>query len=265
MAETLLSVKNVIKTFGGLTAVDGVTMGVPEGGFVGLVGPNGCGKTTLLCSIFGIHQVDSGNIIFNGEEVTGLQPHELFARGVVHAFQFPRLFFKLSVLDNMIIAARHNSGDNYLKTIFQRGRWQKDEAVITQRALEILDLLELSHLAFTPAGSLSGGQKKLLEIGRALLAEPKLLLLDEPAAGVNPVLGKKIFQRLDTFRERGMSLLVIEHRLELLMAHASQVYVMDRGKIVLDGRPEEIINNRKFYEVYIGEEDKPDGANIYRN
>lgn len=265
MAEPLLKLENVVKTFGGLVAVDGVSLDVPAGGFVGLVGPNGCGKTTLLCSIFGLYMADAGSISFNGEEIKGRQPHELFARGMVHAFQFPRLFFKLSVLDNMLVAARHNTGDGYLNTLFRRGRWQMDETAIAKRALEILDLLELSKLAFTPAGSLSGGQKKLVEIGRALLAEPKLLLLDEPAAGVNPVLGEKIFQRLDVFREAGMTFLVIEHRLELLMAHASHVYVMDRGKIVLEGKPSEIVNNRKFYEVYIGEEEGPDAANLQRN
>ncbi len=264
MAEALLKVTNVVKTFGGLTAVDGVSLDVPEGGFVGLVGPNGCGKTTLLSTIFGVQKPDSGSITFNGVEISGREPHDNFARGMVNAFQFPRLFFKLSVLDNMIIAARQNSGDGYFNTLFRRKRWQEDEKRIADRAHEILDLLELTRLAFTPAGSLSGGQKKLVEIGRSLMAEPKLLLLDEPAAGVNPVLGEKIFQKLETFRQNGMSFLVIEHRLELLMAHTSWVYVMDRGKIALEGKPEDVVNNRKFYEVYIGEGGDAGDADLCR-
>jgi branched-chain amino acid transport system ATP-binding protein len=156
----------------------------------------------------------------------------------------------------MILAARGNRGDKLFNSIFLRKGWQNQEVAIVDKAMEILELLELDHLTFSPAGELSGGQKKLLEIGRAIIAEPKLLLLDEPVAGINPVLGKTIFEKLEHLRQGGLSFLVIEHRLELLMEFANWVYVMDRGKIILEGQPREIVTSPVFYEVYTGGVDK---------
>ncbi len=252
MAEPLLKVRGVSKNFGGLCAVNKVSIDVSRESIVGLVGPNGCGKTTLLSTIFGLHKADTGSIYFNNQPIDGLSPHQIYTKGMVNAFQLPRLFFRLSVLDNMILAARGNSGDKLFNSIFLRKNWQNQEVAIVDKVMEILELLELNHLTFSPAGELSGGQKKLLEIGRAIIAEPKLLLLDEPAAGINPVLGKKIFENLERLRQSGMSFLIIEHRLELLMEFANRVYVMDKGKIVLEGQPREVINSPTFYEVYMG-------------
>ena len=180
-------------------------------------------------------------------------PHRIFDLGMANAFQFPRLFPTMTVLDNMIIAARNQPGDRVFNSLFRRGKWHRDEERLAIRAMELLELLNISHLTFSKAGEMSGGQQKLLEIGRSLMAEPELLLLDEPAAGVNPVLGKQIFEELDKLkREKGMSFLVIEHRLELLMAYADWVYVMDRGKIALQGKPEKVVNDPVFFEVYFG-------------
>ncbi len=256
MVEPLLKVREVSKNFGGLCAVNEVSIDVSRESIVGLVGPNGCGKTTLLSTIFGLHRADTGSIYFNNQPIDGLSPHQIYAKGMVNAFQLPRLFFRLSVLDNMILAARGNSGDKLFNSIFLRKDWQNQEVAIVDKVMEILELLELSHLTFSPAGELSGGQKKLLEIGRAIIAEPKLLLLDEPVAGINPVLGKTIFEKLEHLRQEGMSFLVIEHRLELLMEFANWVYVMDRGKIVLEGQPKEVVNSPMFYEVYTGGSEK---------
>jgi len=252
MADSILRVREVSKNFGGLCAVNGASLDVPKESIVGLVGPNGCGKTTLLNTIFGLQRADGGSIYFNNKLISGLYPYQIYNEGMVNAFQLPRLFFQLSVLDNLIIAARGNKGDNLIHSVFQRSGWQKQEVGIVERVMEILELLELEHLTFSPAGELSGGQKKLLEIGRAIAAEPKLLLLDEPIAGINPVLGKKIFENLNRLRQSGISFLVIEHRLELLMEFANWVYVMDKGKIVLEGEPTEVVNNPMFYEVYMG-------------
>ncbi len=256
MAEPLLKVREVSKNFGGLCAVNRASIDISKGSIVGLVGPNGCGKTTLLNTIFGLQKVDTGSIFFNSEPVDKLAPHEIYNKGMVNAFQIPRLFFQMSVLDNMILAARGNRGDKLLNSVLLRKGWQNQEVEIVDKVMEVLALLELDHLTFSPAGELSGGQKKLLEIGRAIIAEPKLLLLDEPAAGINPVLGKKIFEKLEHLRQGGMSFMVIEHRLELLMEFADKVYVMDRGRIVLEGQPREIVNSPVFYEVYIGSVDK---------
>lgn len=252
MAESFLELRKVSKNFGGLCAVNEVSLDVSRKSMVGLVGPNGCGKTTLLNTIFGLLKADGGSIHFCGEPIEKLSPHQIYAKGVVNAFQMPRLFFQMSVLDNMILAARHNRGDELMHSLFLRKGWQSQEVDFAEKAMEILELLELERLTFAPAGELSGGQKKLLEIGRTMMAEPKLLLLDEPAAGINPILGKKIFENLERLRQSGVSFLVIEHRLEFLMEFANWVYVMDSGRIVMEGPPKEVVNSPMFYEVYIG-------------
>jgi branched-chain amino acid transport system ATP-binding protein len=256
----ILRVRDVVKNYGGLCAVAGASLDVPRRTTIALVGPNGCGKTSLLKTIFGLQRADEGNIYFEGESIDELPPDQVFERGIVHAFQFPRLFNQLSVLDNMLIAARGNKGDRFTGSLFARRQWREQEQVMLEKAIDTLELMDLTRLTHSPAGSLSGGQKKLLEISRAIMAEPKLLLLDEPAAGVNPVLAKKIFEKIEMFRHAGMSLLIIEHRMELIMEFANWVYVMDRGKIVLEGRPAEVAASPLFYEIYIGGE--PGGTDI---
>ena len=253
MEETLLKIRDITKNFGGLCAVDGVSVDVGTERIVGLVGPNGSGKTTLFNVIFGLHKADHGSVHFNDERIDHLAPHQVFTRGMVNAFQFPRLFFQLTTLDNMLLAAREHKGDSLLNSLFLRKGWQHQESELAQKAMEILELLELTHLTLSPAGELSGGQRKLLEIGRALMADPVLLLLDEPAAGVNPILGRKIFEKIEHFRQKGLSFFIIEHRLEILMEFADWIYVMDKGKIVVEGEPAEVVNNPVFYDVYMGE------------
>ena len=253
MEEALLRVRDVTKSFGGLHAVGGVSIDVGAESIVGLVGPNGSGKTTLFNVIFGLHRADHGSIYFNNERIDHLAPHQIFAKGMVNAFQIPRLFYQLTTLDNMLLAARGHKGDSLLNSLFLRKGWQHQEAELAGKAMEILELLELARLSLSPAGELSGGQRKLLEIGRALMADPVLLLLDEPAAGVNPTLGRKIFERIEHFRQRGTSFFVIEHRLEILMEFADWIYVMDKGKVVIEGKPAEVVHTPAFYDVYMGE------------
>jgi branched-chain amino acid transport system ATP-binding protein len=218
------------------------------------VGPNGSGKTTLFNTILGIHKPDQGEIYFNGKCINNLAPHQIYELGLVNAFQIPRLFYSLSVLDNMLVAARGQQGDRLFNSIFLRRRWQEQEKGLIEEALDILELVELEKLAFSPAGELSGGQRKLLEVARGLMAKPRLLLLDEPAAGINPVLGKRIFQRLEEFSHNGIAFFIVEHRLEILFEFASWVYVMDKGRIVIAGQPQDIINDPSFYAIYLGEE-----------
>lgn len=252
MEETLLRIRDITKNFGGLCAVDGVNIDVGAESIVGLVGPNGSGKTTLFSVIFGLHRADHGSIYFKGERIDHLAPHQVFAKGMANAFQLPRLFHQLTTLDNTLLAARHHRGDSLLNSLFLRKGWQQQETELVQKAMEILELLELDRLALSPAGELSGGQRKLLEIGRALMAEPALLLLDEPAAGVNPVLGRKIFEKIEHFRQRGTSFFIIEHRLEILTEFANWIYVMDKGKVVMQGEPTEVVDSPVFYDVYMG-------------
>ena len=254
MEETLLKITEISKHFGGVYAVNGVSLDVKKGGICGLVGPNGSGKTTLFNTILGLYRPDEGNIYFNGTCTNRLAPHQIYSLGLVNAFQIPRLFFQMSVLDNMLVAARGHQGDSLINSLFQRKGWQEQEKVLIDEALQLLELVELDKLAFSPAGELSGGQRKLLEIARGLMAKPRLLLLDEPAAGINPVLGMKIFQQLQELSHNGITFFVVEHRLELLFEYANWVYVMDKGKTIAGGHPQDIINEPVFYQAYLGEE-----------
>ena len=254
MQEELLKIREVSKHFGGVYAVNGVSLDVDHGGICGLVGPNGSGKTTLFNTILGLHKPDHGEIYFKGQYINNLAPHQIYELGLVNAFQIPRLFFSLSVLDNMLVAARGQQGDRLFNSLFLRKRWQDQEKGLIEEALDILGLVELEKLAFSPAGELSGGQRKLLEVARGLMAKPRLLLLDEPAAGINPVLGKRIFQRLEEFSRNGIAFFIVEHRLEILFEFASWVYVMDKGRIVIEGQPQSIIDDPAFYAIYLGEE-----------
>ncbi len=254
MQEGLLRIREVSKHFGGVYAVNGVSLDVNHGGICGLVGPNGSGKTTLFNTILGLHKPDQGEIYFNGKCTNNLAPHQIYELGIVNSFQLPRLFYSLSVLDNMLVAARGQQGDRLFNSIFLRRRWQEQEKGLIEEALDILELVELEQWAFSPAGELSGGQRKLLEVARGLMAKPTLLLLDEPAAGINPELGKRIFEKLRDFSRNGMTFFIVEHRLELLFEFASWVYVMDKGRIVIAGEPQALIDDPTFYAIYLGEE-----------
>jgi branched-chain amino acid transport system ATP-binding protein len=254
MEKPLLEIREVSKHFGGVYAVNGVSLDVKQGGICGLVGPNGSGKTTLFNTILGLYRPDQGNIYFNSNCISNLAPHQIYALGLVNAFQLPRLFLQMSVLDNMLVAARGHQGDRLLNSLFLRGKWQEQEKGLIQEALDILELVELDSQTFSPAGELSGGQRKLLEVARGLMAKPTLLLLDEPAAGINPVLGRSIFQKLKDFSHNGTTFFIVEHRLEILFEFASWVYVMDKGKMVAAGQPQVIIDDVAFYQAYLGEE-----------
>jgi len=254
MEDVLLKIEDVRKHFGGLYAINGVSLNVTPGKIWGLVGPNGSGKSTLFNTILGIYQPDGGNIYLQERCITNLVPHEIYDLGLVNTFQVPRLFQALTVLDNMLVAGRGHRGDKLSYSLFFRKSWQKQEAAFAEKAMEILELLKLDHLAFSPAGELSGGQRKLLELGKGLMASPTLLFLDEPAAGVNPNLGRSMFERIHELCQKGLSFFIIEHRLELLFDFAHWVYVMDKGKVVLEGKPREVADNPSFFQVYLGDE-----------
>ncbi|MFW6146808.1 MAG: ABC transporter ATP-binding protein [Thermodesulfobacteriota bacterium] len=253
MEEVLLRIEDVRKHFGGLYAINGVSMNVTPGKIWGLVGPNGSGKSTLFNTILGIYQPDGGNIYLQERCITNMVPHQIYDLGLVNTFQVPRLFQALTVLDNMLVAGRGHRGDKLSYSLFFRKSWQKQEVAFAEKAMEILKLLKLDHLAFSPAGELSGGQRKLLELGKGLMASPTLLFLDEPAAGVNPNLGRSMFERIHELCQKGLSFFIIEHRLELLFDFAHWVYVMDKGKLVLEGKPQEVAGDPAFFQVYLGD------------
>ncbi|RLI31653.1 ABC transporter ATP-binding protein [Candidatus Bathyarchaeota archaeon] len=252
--KTILKTENLTKAFGGLKAVNNVTLTVKDNTITGLIGPNGSGKTTLFNVISGVYKPTSGAIYFNGKRIDGLSPHKVYHEGLVRTFQIPRLFQKLTVLENMIVAARSNTGENLLGTFLRRRKWSEEEKRLAEKALEILELLELDNLRDTPAGELSGGQMKLLELGRALITEPKMLLLDEPAAGVNPTLAKRIFEKITQLRdELLLTFFTIEHRVEILLEHADWIYVMHNGSIISQGKPDDVVNDKTVVDVYLGE------------
>ncbi len=252
MGKALLEVKDVHKYFGGVRAVDGVSLTVEEGSIVGLIGPNGSGKSTLFSVIAGVYKPDKGEVWFNGERIDGLPPYEIYKRGLVRAFQNPRLFKGMTVFENIMVAARDNPGEHPIRSLFRK-LWSGRELDIARKAKFYLEMLTLDKVARNWATDISGGQMKLTELGRTLISEPKMLLLDEPAAGVNPALARKIFDKIEEWRrELGLTFFIVEHRLEILFDYVDYVYVMHRGKIVSQGPPEKVAEDPVVVEVYMG-------------
>lgn len=249
----MLTVENVSKSFERLIAVNGATLRVPEGTIVGLIGPNGSGKSTLLNVISGALAPDAGSIQFAGEEIAGLSPDRIFERGLVRSFQDPSLFFRMTVLDNALLPAKDQKGEEAAKAPFHR-LWRGQEQSKALQAEAILDDLQLSGQYGRVASELSGGQMKLLELGRSLMGEPKMLLLDEPTAGVAPALAYQIFEEIERLRrEQGITFLIIEHRLEILFDFADDIYVMHFGNVIAQGAPDQIAENAHVREIYFGE------------
>lgn len=249
----MLQIRDLDKRYESLRAVDGVSLDVPTGAIVGLIGPNGSGKSTLLSLVAGTQRADAGSIRVDGEEISHLSPNRIFQRGVVRSFQDPSLFFRMSALDNALLPAHPQRGERPLAAPWQR-LWRSEEETHTRAALTIFDHLRVRHQYDRPAADLSGGQMKLLEIGRAMAGEPKLLLLDEPTAGVAPALAHDIFVEIANLRARhGLTILVVEHRLEILFAFVDFLHVLHLGKVIATGTPAEISANAQVKEVYFGE------------
>jgi ABC-type branched-subunit amino acid transport system ATPase component len=249
----LLEATGISKHFGGLAAVDGATLTVEQGTITALIGPNGAGKTTVFNLLSGFMKLDSGQIVFDGKRVDGRRPHAMVRVGLVRTFQAPRILTRMSVLENVKLAAPDQPGERFLPALFRRRSTIDRERKVEQAAREILDLVHLDHLAGDYAGTLSGGQRKLLEFGRALMTSPKLLLLDEPMAGVAPTLAIQLLERVQDIRERGgVTIFIIEHDMEVVMGLSDRVIVMDEGKVVADGPPASIQTNKRVIEAYLG-------------
>lgn len=250
---SLLRLEHVHKYFGGLRAVDGVTAKVSEGELVGLIGPNGSGKSTLFNVISGVYRPDGGTIAFRGDRIDGLDPWEIFSRGLVRSFQNPRLFRGMTVLENVLVPARGQRGERLRDAPFPR-RWEDQERTLADEALSILAQNQLDAVRLHWATEISGGQMKLLEVSRTMIAEPKLLLLDEPTAGVAPKLAHEIFDRIAALhREHGLTFLIIEHRLEVLMGSVERILVLHQGRLLFDGKPQEAVEDAAVIDAYLGE------------
>lgn len=249
----MLKLENIAKNFESLRAVDGVSLVVPRGQIIGLIGPNGSGKSTLLNLIAGSLQPTSGQIFLDDREITDTHADEVFQLGVARSFQNPSLFFRMSVLDNMLLPVKDQAGERPTKAPWHR-RWRKQENANAAIAADVLAQTQLDGHYANLASDLSGGQMKLLELARSMMGDPRLLLLDEPTAGVAPNLAYEIFERIEEMRATlGLTFLIVEHRLEILFDFVDSVYVMHMGKVLAHGTPDEIAENQEVREVYFGD------------
>jgi branched-chain amino acid transport system ATP-binding protein len=249
----MLEVQGVEKSFGGLKAVDNCSLEVKEGSITGLIGPNGAGKTTLFNTITGHYRPDRGKILFQGQRIEGLPPHQIFQKKICRTFQITREFSQMTVLENLMIMPEFQVGEKIWNTWFRSAAVRKQEKEIVEKAFAVLEFVELIDLKDEYAGSLSGGQKKLLEIARSMMADPTMVLLDEPGAGVNPTLMKKLIANIETLREeKGITFLLIEHDMDLVMNLCNPVIVMSEGKKLAEGPPEDIKNDERVLEAYLG-------------
>ena len=251
----LLELKNVVKKFGGITALSDISFQVNQGDIFGIIGPNGAGKTTIFNMITGVYPVTSGDVLFNGKSIEGKKTFEIIDGGIARTFQNIRLFGELSVLENVKIAFTLHSTYTFPEAILRLGRYGREEQIIDDRARELLAAFKLDGLAEEQAKNLPYGQQRRLEIARALAPRPKLLLLDEPAAGMNPQETKELTEMIrwirDTYR---LSILLIEHDMALVMHICERIYVLDYGKILAEGTPDEIKNNPAVIKAYLGTE-----------
>ncbi len=248
---TLLEVREVVRTFGGLRAVDGASLDVDAGSVTALIGPNGAGKSTLFNVISGFLSAERGTVQFEGHGIERSPPHRIARRGLVRTFQVPRTLTRMSVVDNVLVAATHHPGER-LNGLISRGS-REAERRARDRAAELLGLFRLDRHANDYAGILSGGQRKLLDFARVLMAEPRLVLLDEPMAGVNPTLGRELVDHVLRLRaEQGMTFLFVEHDLDIVMEASDRVIVMNEGRVIASGTPDEVRGEQCVVDAYLG-------------
>ena len=253
MTDPILVVDRLEKRFGGNRAVDGASFEVARGSITGLIGPNGAGKTTCFNCIAGSLKPDGGRVIFEGRDITGLPPHKVFAQGLSRTFQIPQELGRMTVLENVMLVARDHPGERFWQSCFRPWRVREHEAVVREQAREVLRQVSLDHLELEPAANLSGGQRKLLELARALMGKPHLLLLDEPSAGVNPTLARKLVDDIrDIQRQLGVTVLVIGHDMDVVARLCDTLVVMTSGTVLVTGTPDEVLNNREVQEAYLG-------------
>ncbi|BAW96791.1 ABC-type branched-chain amino acid transport system, ATPase component [[Synechococcus] sp. NIES-970] len=248
----LLQASGLCKSFGGIRAVQNAVIEVPRGQITGLIGPNGAGKTTLFNLLSNFIAPDQGKVIFDGQEVQHLPSHAIAAKGFVRTFQVARVLSRLSVLENMLLAAQGQTGENFLQVWWQQGKIRRQEKANREKAMAILESVGLAEKAQDYAGAMSGGQRKLLEMARALMSDPQLILLDEPAAGVNPTLINQICEHIVRWNQQGISFLIIEHNMDVIMSLCNHVWVLAEGTNLADGTPAEIQSNEQVLEAYLG-------------
>lgn len=250
----LLELTNLGVNFGGLKAVSGVDMTIDEGDLLGLIGPNGAGKTTIFNLLTGVYKPTEGSIKLSGKEISGLKPYVIVKEGISRTFQNIRLFKEISVLDNIKIAFNHQMKYSALEGILRLPRFWAEEKEIEKKAFELLKVFDMERCAYFKADNLPYGQQRKLEILRALAANPKLLLLDEPAAGMNPTETKELMETISLIRKKfNISILLIEHDMKLVLGICERITVLDYGQVIAKGTPDTVINDKKVIEAYLGE------------
>jgi branched-chain amino acid transport system ATP-binding protein len=251
-SDPILRVEGLKKTFGGLVAVDGASFEVERGTIVGLIGPNGAGKSTTFNLVTGFYEADAGDVYLRGENVVDRTPEERSKRGMVRTFQIARELTGMKVRQNMLLGGQNHAGENVLPAL--AGTATDREREVATRAEEILKQLELWELRDEYAGNLSGGQRKLLELGRALMTDPDVLLLDEPMAGVNPSLTDEILEMIHELKAQGLTVLIVEHDIDMIMNVSDKVIGMHQGQVLTSGPPEVVQNDEDLLEAYLGGE-----------
>lgn len=248
----MLEVRSVSKHFGGAEVVSDVSLKVGEGGIVGLIGPNGAGKTTLFNLIAGALKPSEGEIHLAGTEITREGAHRRLARGLGRTFQIPRPFAEMTLIENMLAAAQAQSGERLFANWLTPRRVAREERANAEKAMAHLEFLGLARLAREPARVLSGGQRKLLELGRVLMADPRIILLDEPGAGVNPTLLDAIIDRVLDINRRGITFLIIEHNMDLVARLCGHVFVLASGRVLSEGAPGDVVRDPQVIDAYLG-------------
>lgn len=252
MAEPILSLRGLTRDFGAFRAVDGVSLDILPGTITGLIGPNGAGKTTLFNVLTGMLPPSAGRVMLNGQDVTRLSPDKLFALGLGRTFQIPRPFARMSVLENVMLAPLAQLGERLLGPFLRAGQMRDQERTIRGRAMEMLEFVTLDGLADQAAGQVSGGQMKLLELARVLMGDPLLILLDEPAAGVNPTLTTLLIEKIEELNRGGKTFVIVEHDMDFVMQHCDPVIALVEGKVVFQGTPDEAQANPVLLDAYLG-------------
>lgn len=257
----LFEAEGVVKEFGGIRAVNGATMSVQEGSITSLIGPNGAGKTTFFNVITGFYRADGGRATLRGEPILGRPPYAIARRGMVRTFQITKALAAMPVIDNMLLAAREQPGERLVNALFRPGVTRRREREVCAQADELLELFNLDRLRDAYAGTLSGGQRKLLELARALMTRPRLLLLDEPMAGINPTLGRRLLDHMERLRgEEGVTFLFVEHDMEVVMRHSDEVIVMAEGRVIASGEPERVRSDQAVIDAYLGGAGSPQAS-----
>jgi branched-chain amino acid transport system ATP-binding protein len=251
----MLQLKNISKNFGGLQVLQDVNFNVPQGGIFGLIGPNGAGKTTVFNLITGLLRASGGAIEFDGQDIGKVAPHKITERGIARTFQNIRVFKEMSLLENVVVGMHDHMHYGFGGLLLNLGGFRKIEAQARERALELLSWVRLDHKAQMLADSLSYGEQRKLEFARALATKPKLLLLDEPVAGMNPAEKTELMTEILNIKQRGFSIFMIEHDMRFVMGLCDRIAVLNFGRIIAEGSPDQIKNNQEVIEAYLGKED----------